>query len=100
MPIKDENTLDKIIKALIEVTNKKHRKYDDKLCNPALSISIIDQAFAFAVVFDDEYIEEHHFIKAIEWCERIYNASKEKTIAKLQNQEKTTHRPMILQFKK
>ncbi len=100
MPIKDENTLDKIIKALIEVTNKKHRKYDDKLCNPALSISIIDQAFAFAVVFDDEYIEEHHFIKAIEWCERIYNTSKEKTIAKLQNQEKTIHRPMILQFKK
>ena len=81
MPIKDENTLDKIIEALIEVTNEKHRKYDDKLCNPALSISIIDQAFAFAVVFDDEYIEEHHFIKAIEWCERIYNTSKEKTIA-------------------
>ena len=100
MPIKDENTLDKIIKALIEVTNEKHRKYDDKLCNPALSISIIDQAFAFALVFEDEYIEEHHFIKAIEWCERIYNTSKEKVITKLQNQEKTTHRPMILKFKK
>lgn len=99
LPIKDENTLDKIIKALIEVTNEKHRKYDDKLCNPALSISIIDQAFAFAVVFEDEYIEEHHFIKAIEWCERIYNTSKEKVINKLQNKE-NAQRPIILQFKK
>ena len=100
IPIKDEKTLDKIIKALIEVTNEKHRKYDDKLCNPALSISIIDQAFAFAMVFEDEYIEEHHFIKGIEWCERIYNTSKEKIIAQLKNKENITRRPMILQFKK
>lgn len=101
MPIKDENTLDKIIEALIEVTKEKNRKFDDKLCNPALSISIIDQAFAFALVFEDEYIEEHHFAKAIEWCERIYKTSKEKALIKLNDKkEKITQGTRILQFKK
>jgi hypothetical protein len=101
MPVKDENTLDKIIDALIEVTKEKNRKFDDKLCNPALSISIIDQAFAFALVFEDEYIEEHHFVKAIEWCERIYKASKEKALIKLNDKkEKITQGTRILQFKK
>ena len=101
LPVKDENTLHKIIEALIEVTKEKNRKYDDKLCNPALSISIIDQAFAFALVFEDEYIEEHHFVKAIESCERIYKASKEKTLVKLNNKnENNSQGAKILQFKK
>lgn len=101
IPVKDENTMYKIIEALIEVTNKKNRKYDDKICNPALAKSIIDKAFAFALVFEDEYIDEHHFIKAIEWCERIYPTSKEKTIGKLkQNNENKTQGPIVLQFKK
>ena len=101
IPIKDENTLEKIIEALIEVTKEKNRKFDDKLCNPALSISIIDQAFAFALVFEDEYIEEHHFVKAIEWCERIYKTSKEKALIKLNDKkENITQGTRILQFKK
>ncbi len=101
VPIKDENTMYKIIEALIEVTNKKNRKYDDKLCNPALAKSIIDKAFAFALVFEDEYIEEHHFIKAIEWCERIYPASKERIIAKLNDKKEYGEQgAIIIKFKK
>ena len=98
---KDENKMHKIIELLIEVTKPNHRKYDDKLCNPALAISIIDEAFANALVFEDEYIEEHHFVKAIEWCERIYPTSKERVIAKLKEQkEEKNQRTIILQFKK
>ena len=97
---KDESVMYKIIEALIEVTQDKNRKYDDKLCNPALSISIIDEAFANALVFEDEYIEEHHFIRAIEWCERIYPASKEKTIVKLKEQPKDKPIARVIQFKK
>lgn len=98
---KDENKMHLIIELLIEVTKPNYRKYDDKLCNPALAISIIDEAFATAVVFEDEYIEEHHFVKAIEWCERIYGTSKQKVIAKLQEKkEENNQRPIILQFKK
>lgn len=97
---KDESVMHKIIEALIEVTQDKNRKYDDKLCNPALSISIIDEAFANALVFEDEYIEEHHFIRAIEWCERIYPASKEKTIVKLKEQPKDKPIARVIQFKK
>lgn len=101
IPIKDENTMYKIIESLIEVTNKKNRKYDDKLCNPALAKTIIDKAFAFALVFEDEYIDEHHFIKAIEWCERIYPTSKEKVIAKLESKKEDNKQgTIILQFKK
>ena len=97
---KDESVMYKIIEALIEVTQDKNRKYDDKLCNPALSISIIDEAFANALVFEDEYIEEHHFIRAIEWCERIYPASKGKTIAKLKEHQKDKPIARVIQFKK
>ena len=97
---KDENTMHTIIKSLIDVTKPNCRKYDDKLCNPALAISIIDEAFANAIVFEDEYIEEHHFIRATNWCERIYPTSKEKVIAKLE--EKKEEKPMsrIIYFKK
>ena len=89
-----------IIKSLFDVTKPNCRKYNDKLCNPALAISIIDEAFANAIVFEDEYIEEHHFIRAINWCERIYPTSKEKVIAKLE--EKKEEKPMsrIIYFKK
>lgn len=96
---KDENSMHKIIETLIEVTKPNCRKYDDKLCNPALSKSIIDEAFANALVFEDEYIEEHHFIRAINWCERIYPTSKEKVILKLE-EKKEKQSTRIIRFKK
>ena len=51
--------------------------------------------------FEDEYIEEHHFIKAIEWCERIYPASKERIIAKLNDKKEYGEQgAIIIKFKK
>ena len=97
---KDESKMREIIEILMEVTKSNHRKYDDKLCNPALAISIIDEAFANAAVFEDAYIEDHHFINAINWCERIYPAAKEKYIAKLKENKTEKKSPIILQFKK
>lgn len=96
---RDENIMHTIINSLIEVTKPNYRKYNDKLCNPALAISIIDEAFANALTFEDEYLEEHHFIRAIEWCERIYPTSKQKVIDKLKT-KKTKQPTRIIQFRK
>ena len=96
---RDESIMHTIINSLIEVTKPNCRKYDDKLCNPALAISIIDEAFANALTFEDEYLEEHHFIRAIEWCERIYPTSKQKVIDKLKT-KKTKQPTRIIQFRK
>lgn len=96
---RDESIMHTIINSLIEVTKPNYRKYDDKLCNPALAISIIDEAFANALTFEDEYLEEHHFIRAIEWCERIYPTSKQKVIDKLKT-KKEKQITRIIQFRK
>ena len=96
---RDESIMHTIINSLIEVTKPNCRIYDDKLCNPALAISIIDEAFANALTFEDEYLEEHHFIRAIEWCERIYPTSKQKVIDKLKT-KKTKQPTRIIQFRK
>ena len=79
----DDNMKDKIIEILLEYTKKNNRVYNDILNNPDLIISIIDKAFAFAKVYDSEFITIDHFIDSIKYCDRIYDFSKERAISKL-----------------
>lgn len=72
-----------IIDLLIEVTNKKHRVYNDNINNPKLVISIIDKAFAYARVDNSNELKTEHFIKSLNLCNRIYPTAKEKVIEKL-----------------
>lgn len=79
------NNMEQIINILLELTRDKHRRYDDKLYNPDLLISIIDRAFAYSLVEDDNEVDVKHLILAIEDCERIYDHSKEVAIYNLNN---------------
>ena len=67
-------------------THKKgHRVYNDIVNNPDLSISIVDKAFAFAQVYDSEFITPEHFIESFEYCDRIYETSRNQAIARLRH---------------
>ena len=79
----NENIKQKVLNILLEVTSKKYRRFDDKVNNPALVISIIDKAFAIASVFDEKFITEDHFIQGLEFNNRIYDSTKEKAIKNL-----------------
>ncbi|MDD6878933.1 MAG: AAA family ATPase [bacterium] len=71
------------IHLLIESTKINHRVYDDRVNNPDLVISIIDIAYAYAKFEDSDEINIGHFIKSFEDCDRLYDASKEDAIMKL-----------------
>ena len=53
--------------------------------NPDLAISIVDKAFAFAKVYDSEFITAEHFIEGFEYCDRIYESTREQAIARLRS---------------
>ena len=95
----NENIKQNVLNILLEVTSKKYRRFDDKINNPALVISIIDKAFAIASVFDESFITEEHFIQGLEFNNRIYDSVKEKAIKNLNN-TKTFNKdvPIVLKF--
>lgn len=79
------DNIDVIIDILLELTKDNNRKYDDKIYNPDLLISIIERAFAYALVEDDCEFDIKHLILSIEDAERLYDYSKEVAIHNLNN---------------
>ena len=82
---KDLSIKKDIVNIIIESTSKKGRIYDDPLCNPDLAISLIDKAFAFALVYDGEFINKEHFIESFKSNDRIYKSRCEEAIKKLED---------------
>ena len=78
-----------IIDIIIEATSKGGRVYDDPLCNPDLAISIVDKAFAFALVYDSEFIRKEHFIESLKCNDRIYKGRCDEAIEKLKQLKET-----------
>ena len=93
----NENIKQKVLNILLEVTSKKYRRFDDKVNNPALVISIIDKAFAIASIFDESFITEEHFIQGLEFNNRIYDSVKEKAVKNLNNKVED-NKPKVLKF--
>lgn len=79
----NDNIKNQIVSIILESTEVSHRVHNDIVNNPDLSISIVDKAFAFAQVYDSEFITPEHFIESYECCDRIYDFSKNQAIAKL-----------------
>lgn len=79
----NEEYKSKIVEIILELTNKKSRKYNDSINNPSLAISIVDDAFAYVKYYDDKCIKIDYFIEAVESCERIYKGAREIAIDKL-----------------
>lgn len=77
--------LDIVINILLLLTSNKNRVYDDKVYNPDLILSIIDRAFAYVVVDNDDTLRIKHLIMSIMDNERIYNSAKEIAIRDLNN---------------
>lgn len=89
----NDNIKSQIVRIILESTEKGHRVYNDIVNNPDLSISIVDKAFAFAQVYDSDFITPAHFIESFEYCDRIYDFSKNKAIAKLKKLDVNIVRP-------
>lgn len=93
--------LDDIIKILINGTGDSHRRYNDKIYNPDLLITIIDMSFAYAVYEDSEYLKIEHIIMALESNNRLYDTTIEELRLKLSmfiNRDKTLKRNLIVDF--
>lgn len=89
----NENIRAQIVNIILSATKKNHRVYSDIVNNPDLAISIIDKAFAFAKVYDSEFITAEHFIEGFECCDRIYEPAREQTIARLKNLDTSISKP-------
>lgn len=89
----NDNIKSQIVSIILESTEKGHRVYNDIVNNPDLSISIVDKAFAFAQVYDSEFITADHFIESFEYCDRIYEISRNQAIAKLKHLNPDVSKP-------
>lgn len=65
-----------IIKVLIDITNSKHRNYKDYKYNPALVLSILEKAFAMALVNNQKTVTRENIISAINSNSDIYDSCK------------------------
>lgn len=89
----DESSRKEIASIILDATKRSHRVYNDMVNNPDLSISVIDKAFAFAKVYDSKTITAEHFIESFEYCDRIYESSREQAISQLKNLNQTVTKP-------
>ncbi len=98
----NENIRIQIVNIILSATEKKYRVYNDMINNPDLAISIVDKAFAFAKVYDSQFITVEHFIEGFECCGSIYESAKEQAIAALRNlntcMSKPTQRLLKMDF--
>ncbi|MDD6879095.1 MAG: AAA family ATPase [bacterium] len=83
-----------IVNIILSTTEKSHRVYNDMVNNPDLAISIVDKAFAFAKVYDSEFITAEHFVEGFEYCDRIYESTREQAIARLRNLDTSISKPV------
>ena len=90
----NENIRSQIVNIILSSTEKGHRVYNDMVNNPDLAISIVDKAFAFAKVYDSEFITVEHFIESFEYCDRIYESTREQAIARLRNLDTSISKPV------
>ena len=90
----NENIRSKIVNIILGATEKSYRIYNDIVNNPDLAISIVDKAFAFAKVYDSEFITAEHFIEGFECCDRIYEFTKKQAIEKLKKLDTSITKPV------
>ena len=97
------NLKNQLVEIIATMTEKSHRVYDDMVNNPDLAISIIDKAYAIARFYDSKFITVNHFIEAIEYCDRVYELTKNQAITKLNDlcncSSKSSSKILRLDFK-
>lgn len=80
-----DNLNENIINLLIDLTRKKHRRYNDSQNNPRLVVGIIDKAFAAAASEDSPQLTYDHIISSINANERIYDSKKVEIMKQIEN---------------
>lgn len=68
-----------IINQLIDVTKEKNRVYNDKQYNPDISLSILEKAFAIALLEDCQTVEIENVAQAIKSTECLYESPRERS---------------------
>lgn len=72
-----------ICQIIKEATDRKNRVYNDIINNPELSISIIEQSYAIARVFNKNTLTLDNLIESFKLNERINSIAKNRAISKL-----------------
>ncbi len=84
-----EEEREEVIKVIVESTSKL-KPYNDKLCNPDLSIKLIDKAYAYAKIENSKFISKDNFISSFEDTKWLYDSTIKSAINRLKNiKEKT-----------
>ena len=96
--ILDETEKDKVIKWLINVTDKKYRDYRDKSSNPRLVLDIIKEAYAIAAMRDSDVVTLTDIAEALNCEERLYKNYKERAIPELLAIKPEDKKDNIIQF--
>ena len=74
-----------IINNIIEATDEKNRIYDDKRYNPDISITILETAFALALLKDNQNVSIENIAAAIKKSEFLYKSARIKVADSLLN---------------
>ena len=74
----------KLIDIIVKNTKYKCRKYNDRENNPSLGISIIEDAFAYVIVNNQNSITIDNFVEAFNAQDRIYDIVKERATYELE----------------
>lgn len=80
-----EEEKEMIVDILIDVTKEKNRSYKEKRYNPALILSIIEQAFGYASYDESTYVGVKYIIEALNRCENIYESVRTRACETLKN---------------
>ena len=97
--VKDNALKNSIIDILISVTSEKNRTYNEKRYNPALVLSIIEQAFGYALYDQKEFVGTPYIIESLNGCESIYASARNSAIAELNKLETISIKPKIIELK-
>ena len=79
-----EEEREEVIKVIVESTSKL-KPYNDKLCNPDLSIKLIDKAYAYAKIENRKFISKDNFISSFEDTKWLYDSTIKSAINRLKN---------------
>lgn len=82
--IQSIDEIELIIDAIISVTKKSHRVYNDRLNNPDLALTILELAYASARYAKHSKLEKEDLIYAIKSNDRLYETARRNSINSLE----------------
>ncbi len=83
-----EFILEKVAKFIVEMTSEYKRIYEISSRYPDICLTILSNAFSYAMFENEKLVKIHHVYKAVENCKTIYEDARIKEIARFKEEFK------------